>query len=116
MGYLPNIPKEITVRVITMNHTIRGRETISSLVTAIGLTTTHIPLTDPKCRFAIVQAIGGNIRFTLDGATDPVAATTGHILTQNSFIDLWGQELSNFKAINDGGSAKLEVTYYGEPS
>ncbi len=102
------------MRTANFGMAIRGRETINSLATAVGLTTTYIPMLDPKCRCAIVQPVGGNIRFTLDGATDPVAATTGHILVQNSFLELWEQELAKFKCINDGGTAKLEVTYYGE--
>jgi hypothetical protein len=103
-------------RIYTIGHTVRGRETISSLSTAKGLTASHIPLLDGKCRFAIVQPVGGNIRFTLDGSTPPVAATTGHILVQNSFMDLWGDELAKFSCINDGGTASVEVTYYGEPN
>lgn len=93
-----------------------GRETISSatLAAATGLTDTQIPPTKPNVYWAVVQAIGGNVRFTLDGVTAPVAATTGHILVQNGTVELWGDsELQGFSAITDGGAASLEVTYYG---
>jgi hypothetical protein len=88
-----------------------GRETITSLVAATGLTAAKIT---NSTIYALVQAIGGDVRFTLDGSTAPVAATTGHRLVQDSSIELWGHdEMKNFSAIDDGGTAQLEVTYNG---
>jgi hypothetical protein len=91
-------------------------ETIASLVAAIGLTAANIPPTNNQTLMAVVQAVGGDVRFTMDGSTAPVAATTGHRLLQDGVIELWGESMNKFRAIDDGGTAKLEVSYYGRGS
>lgn len=97
-----------------MIYAVKGRETIASLVSAIGLTATYIPPASPWTRYALVQAIGGAVRFTIDGATPPVAGTTGLRIVQDGTVELWDSEMVNFSAIDDGGTAKLEVSYHGE--
>ena len=95
-----------------MIYKVKARETIASLVAAVGLTATYLPPTSRDTLFAIVQAIGGDVRFTVEGTT-PVAATTGHRLVEDGTVELWGAEMTDFLAIDDGGTAELEVTYYG---
>jgi hypothetical protein len=89
-----------------------NRETITSLTASIGLTSTKIT---NNTIYAVVQAIGGPVRFTIDaGTTPPVAATTGHRLVQDGNVELWGHdEMKGFRAIDDGGTAQLEVTFFG---
>ncbi len=94
-----------------MLYRVLDRETITSLTVAIGLTATKITT---KVKYAIVQAIGGDVRFTVDGSTPPVAATTGLRIVQDGHVELWGEEMAKFSAIDDGGTAKLEVSYHGE--
>jgi len=91
-------------------------ETIGDLSSAVGLTAANIPPTKSQTRMALIQAVGGNVRYTLDGSTAPVAATTGHRLSQDSFIEVWDESLKKFSGIDDGGTAKLEVTYFGRGS
>ena len=92
------------------------RENVPSLASAIGLTDSKIPPANPRPFYAVVQAIGDSIRFTTDGVTDPVAGTTGHRLVEDGVIELWGESMTKFLAIDDGGTAKLEVSYYGRGS
>lgn len=90
-----------------------GRETITSLVASVGFTATNIPPTQPKTLYAIVQAIDGDARFTIDGTTP--TSSLGLRLLQDIPLEVWGEKsLNNFRAINDGGTAKLEVVYLGK--
>jgi len=88
--------------------TITGREKVSSLVASTGLTASNIP--QGGLPVAVVQAIGGDVRFTVNGTT-PVAATTGQKLLDGNFVELTGKELDDFLAIDDGGTAVLEVVF-----
>jgi hypothetical protein len=94
-----------------MLYAVKGRETIASVATAKGLTAAKLTST---VHYALVQAIGGPVRFTIDGATPPVAGTTGFRLVQDGTVELWGEEMSKFSAIDDGGTASLEVSYHGQ--
>lgn len=87
------------------------RETISSLASAVGFTAGKLLETT---LYAVVQAINGNVRYTfIDGHT-PVAATTGLRLLKDQVIEVWGaDDMKNFLAIDDGGTAQLEVVYMG---
>ena len=94
-----------------MIYKVIDRETISSLVAAVGFTASKLPPTK-NVTYAIVQAIGGDVRFNIDGTTP--TASLGLRLTEDSTIEVWGgTALANFLAINDGGTAKLEVVYMG---
>ena len=86
-------------------------ETISDLSVAVGLTASCITA---EVEWASVQAIDGDVRFTLKSGRVPVAATTGKRIVQDGLLELWGHnEMKNFLAIDDGGTAKLEISYHG---
>lgn len=94
-----------------MIYVARNRELLTP-ATVTEFTSTYIPPTDPKCIYAIIQALAGDIRFTIDG-TD---ATTilGLKLTEDSSVEVWGmQDLTNFSCIRDNGSGTVEVIYMG---
>lgn len=101
-----------------MIYTVSDRETISDVSTSggVGFTTTKLAPTGYTIHYAIVQAIDGDVRFTIDD-TAPVADTTGQRLCQDDSVEVWGATaMSNFLAIDDGGTAKLEVIYMGVPA
>ena len=92
-------------------YTIKARETIGSLVAAVGFSAANIPPT-LNSTYALVQAVDGDVRICADGTTP--TATKGIRLTEDSTIEVWGgTSLKDFKAIDDGGTAKLEVVYFG---
>ena len=85
------------------------RETVSSLVAATGLTTTKLT---NGVDYATIQAVGGSVRFCLNGTTP--TSSLGQVIPDTRVIEVWGYEaLKNFLAINNGGIAKLEVIYFG---
>lgn len=97
-----------------MFYSVKGRETISSLAAAIGFTAAQIPPTSGKenIQYAIIQAIDGDVRFTIDGSTP--STSLGMKLLQDDSVEVWGYSaLTKFRAIDDGGTAKLEVIYMG---
>jgi len=98
-----------------MIYSVSDRETISDVSTAggVGFTAAKLAPTTGTIYYAVVQAVSGNVRFTIDG-TAPVAATTGMRLLQDDSVEVWGTTaLAAFLAIDDGGTAKLEVVYMG---
>ena len=96
-----------------MEYMHRGRENVSSLTASVGFTSTYLPATDTKVRFAVIQAIEGNIRFRVDGSAPTSSA--GMRLLKDSSVEIWGaRDMTNFRCIDDGGTANLEVNYYGE--
>ena len=96
-----------------MIYKVMSRETISDVSSAIGFTAANIPPTEHRTIYALVQAVGGNIRYIIVGTDDP-SATLGMRLTQDSTMEVWGAEaLRNFLAIDDGNTATLEVIYFG---
>jgi len=98
----------------TMNetiYTVKARETIDSLVGAVGFSDACIPPT-LNSTYALVQAIDGDVRICADG--DTPTADKGFSLTDGSSIEVWGgTSLKDFLVIDDGGVAKLEVVYMG---
>ncbi len=95
-----------------MIYRVIDRETISSLTAAVGFTTTKIPPTVVTVVYAFIQAVGGDVRFTVDGTTP--TTSLGVILKENCSCEIWGSDaLTNFLAIDDGGTATLEVVYMG---
>ena len=95
-----------------MIYKVIGRETIASIASAVGFTSTFIPNTNNKTIYAIVQSVGGDCRFCIDG-TDPTGAL-GLRLKEDDSIEVWGSEaLQKFRAINDTGTSTLEVVYMG---
>lgn len=88
------------------------RETIASVATATGLTSSKIPPTATRVVYATIQPLGGDIAFCVDGSTPTTAL--GQRIVEDDVIEVWGQnDLANFKCINDGGTATVEVVYYG---
>ncbi len=96
-----------------MIYIVKGRETIASLASAVGFTAAQIPPTKTSVIYAVIQAVGGDCRFTIDGTTP--TASLGVRLTEDGSCEIWGgAALSNFLAINDTGTATLEVVYMGQ--
>jgi hypothetical protein len=62
---------------------------------------------------ALISVEAASIRMTLDG-TDPVAATTGHLLETGTIVTLTGfNTLRQAKFTREAGaSGTLQVTYY----
>lgn len=97
-----------------MIYVVKNRETISDVSTedGVGFTSTYIPPTDVNVIYATVQAIDGPIRICMDG-TAPTS-TKGIRIIKDTIFEVWGGDaLAAFRAIDDGGSAKLEVIYMG---
>ena len=92
-------------------YTVKNRETIADVAASVGFTAAYIqPLANPT--YALIQAVDDDVRICIDG-TAPTA-TKGIRLTEDSTIEVWGStSLINFRVIDDGGTAKLEVIYYG---
>jgi len=97
-----------------MIYKVIGRETIEDLEDAIGFTAANIPPTERRTIYAFIQAIGGDVRFCIDG-TDP-EDDLGVRLTQDSTVEIWGGEaLRDFRVIEETntGGRELEVIYFG---
>ncbi len=95
-----------------MIYAVSDRETISSLTTAVGFTAGKLAPTTGTLYYARIQAIDGNVRFTEDGTTP--TSSKGFRLLQDASVEVWGSDsLGDFLCIDDGGTAKLEVHYYG---
>jgi len=89
-----------------------ARETISSVSSSTGFTATNIPPANVNVAYALVQALSGAIRVCEDGTTP--TATKGIKFNIEESFEIWGAEaLENFRAIDDGGTASLEVIYFG---
>jgi hypothetical protein len=88
------------------------RETISDVSASVGFTSNKIPPTANRVEYAIIQAVGGNVRYAVNGATP--STSLGLRLTQDSTVEVWGdRDLTNFRCIDDSGTATLEVVYMG---
>lgn len=89
-----------------------GRETIPSLTASVGFTAATIAAIAERLHYALIQAVDGDVRFALDGATP--TSSLGLRLTQDSNVEVWGDsDINNFRCIDDSGTAKLEVVYMG---
>ncbi len=88
-------------------YTISDRETISSLSSSVGFTSDKLVA---DLVYALIQAIDGDIRFTTEG-TAPTSSL-GIRLLQDGSVEIWGRPaMDDFRCIDDGGTAKLEVIY-----
>lgn len=95
-----------------MIYTVIERETISSVSSSVGFTSTYIPPAELDTIYAIIQAVGGDIRFCIDGSTP--STSLGLRLPEDSTVEVWGSgALTDFRCIDDGGTATLEVIYMG---
>lgn len=91
-------------------HIVQDRETIDPVSSSTGFTSTKIIA---NTLYAVIQAVGGSVRFTVDG-TDTPTSSLGLRLTEDSKVEIWGKEtMTNFRCIDDGGTATLEVVYMG---
>ena len=92
-----------------MIYAVVGRETISDLSSAIGFTSSNLT---KEVTYALCQPLGGSIRITEDGTTP--TSSLGVKYNKESTFEVWGSDaLSAFRAIDDGGTATMEVIYYG---
>ncbi|KKM03636.1 hypothetical protein LCGC14_1772450 [marine sediment metagenome] len=86
---------------------VKDRETIASVSSSTGFTAGK--LTD-FLQYALIQAVSGDIRFTIDGTTP--TSSKGVRLPQDVSLEIWGTEaMSDFLCIDDGGTATVEVIY-----
>jgi len=95
-----------------MIYVVKHRETIASVSSSIGFTSTYIPPTSLGVTYAFCQAIDANVRICLDGTVP--TSSKGIKILQNGTFEVWGSNaLTNFRVIDDGATAKLEVIYMG---
>lgn len=88
-------------------YNVSDRETISSLVSSVGFTSAKLVA---YLQYAVIQAISGDVRFTIDGTTP--TSSLGLRLLQDASVEIWGTTaMFKFRCINDGGTATLEVVY-----
>lgn len=93
---------------------VKGRETISSVSSSTGFTAAEISPTKSRVDYVIIQAIDGDIRFTVDGTTP--TSTLGLRLLEDAKVEVHGaQGITNFRCIDDDGTAKLECIFMGRP-
>jgi len=97
-----------------MIYQVLGRETIADVSVAVGFDSTKIPHAERRTIYALVQAVGGAVRYCIDG-TEPTV-TKGMRLTQDGTLEVWGADaLINFLCIANigNGTETLEVIYMG---
>lgn len=97
-----------------MIYVVMGRETIADVSAAVGFTASHIPPAEDRTIYALIQAVGGAIRYCIDGSTP--SATLGMRLTEDGTLEVWGAEaMRDFLCIaNIGGQGEtVEVIYMG---
>ena len=94
-----------------MIYSVLDRENLPVAATVVALTATKIT---SKVIYARIQVQVASLRVTYDG-TDPNPATPiGELLTPGDIIEIWGSNLSLFKAVRYGStSGKIEVHYLG---
>jgi len=95
-----------------MIYNVVGRETIDGVSESVGFTAANIPPTKPNVIYALIQPTTAGVRVCIDGTTP--TSTKGIKLLVNLFYEVWGSEsLTNFRCIDDDGTADLEVIYFG---
>jgi len=88
---------------------VHDRETISSVSSSVGFTSTYLVA---YVLYASIQAVGGDIRYIID-VDDTPSSSLGKRLPEDSSVEIWGMEaMTNFRCIDDGGTATVEVIYY----
>lgn len=97
-----------------MIYQVIGRETIDDVSVAVGFDSTKIPDAERRTIYALVQAVGGTVRYCIDGTTP--TDILGVRLTEDSTMEVWGADaLKKFLCIANigNGSETLEVIYMG---
>lgn len=88
-------------------YNVSDRETISSVSSSTGFTSSKLVA---HLVYAVIQAVDGNIRFAINGSTP--STSLGLRLLEDASVEVWGTKAMNdFRCIDDGGTAKLEVVY-----
>lgn len=88
-----------------------GHEVIASVASSTGFTAAEIAPDSVKVIYALVQPLGGSIRVRCDGTP---TASIGTKYNAEDIFEVWGQDdLQGFRAIDDGGTATLDVSYFG---
>lgn len=111
------------MRVFPISGVAGGFETLSSLTSAKGITSTLLnPTTgnfaNKVARAALISVETADVRFTIDSTTPTVTAGTGagHLLPYGSSYEIDGESnVYNFKCINavnaSGSVVKVTVLY-----
>ena len=87
---------------------VKDRETVSSVSSSTGFTSSKLTA---FLQYALIQAIGGDIRFTMVKGATP-SSSLGKRLVEDASAEIWGTEaMANFRCIDDGGTATLDVDY-----
>jgi len=89
--------------------------TLAVSTAVVDLSTASVsPIVDKMVKVIIqIDPTGGNVRMTLDGATDPEGATTGFRYDAGDIIELNRQEAINAKFIRDAADATLQIQAMG---
>jgi hypothetical protein len=87
---------------VLKNEQITGLTSLKTLSPPTGKSVYHITL----------QAVGGNVRFTDDGTTNPTA-TVGQILYDGHPPFKYDGDFTNLKFFAQSGTPVLWVFYYG---
>ena len=78
-----------------------------------GFTTEKIPPTNKSTLFAVIVAVTSGIRLTIGSGETPTS-TLGLPLSAGSKVEVHGSgALNDFRCIDDGGTATVEVVYMG---
>lgn len=82
---------------------------------SVAVATLQTPVVPALADKALVQAVGGNVRFTLDGATNPTASSGFQLRNGDApvIINLTPGEAGaiGIKAIGEDGAAVLELQW-----
>lgn len=100
-----------------MIYSVSDRETVGSIAASggVGFTAAKLIPTGYIIHYAIVQVVDSDCRFCIDG-TEPTSSKGLHLCEDES-VEIWGATaMADFLAIDDSGTAKLEVIYMGVPA
>lgn len=92
--------------------TWKAREQKTVSTSAVGITASNV---DTETIYAEIQVQAYQVRVTFDGATAPVAATTGTLWNPGDIKRIWGGEnVKNLQFIREvSNDATLVVNYWG---
>ena len=95
-----------------VRHIAREQVTVSNSATTLTAATITSSVI-----YADIQVVSYPLRYTIDGSTAPVAATTGKLWNPNSEKRVWGvANLKNLKFIREGDdNSTAIVDYWGMP-
>lgn len=80
--------------------------------TAKSFTAANIPPTHARTLYARVQILDAKCNYCVDGTT--ATTSVGEEMDPGDSFEVWGDsDLNNFSIIENGGTAAVEVTYFG---